>query len=366
MAWLVVVVVVMAYSPLAIEYMWHYFATSAPQLWQHVLVATVGERQASGMGSVAASQSQVYRRSRTAMLVHTMAGGLSILVALAQFSRLVRERLPAVHRWCGYTYVALVVAGMTSAIVHLVYAGPDLTFDGPPFYIQLWFLATATLLATLLAAFAARTGRIVAHRTLMGYSFALLLTAPVLRLSWLVFGIGRDTTQESTNMLGGITSGFVIVVGAIVASRHADMHAPAAAMAPRPAGAWFEYAAWAGSAMATVAIVLRYRAQIGTVDSEPAVLIGCYLVVLIGFVLTRSRARRAGPTSTAHDWRIHCQSVAAAPAVFLAYWTIYALQHPAHTAFRAAALTAPASTLSLGLFVTIAIRWNRRPEGEGL
>ncbi|WP_433622037.1 hypothetical protein [Nocardia sp. CA-120079] len=207
---------------------------------------------------------------------------------------------------------------------------------------------------------AAGMRQIAVHQSLMAYSFALLFTAPALRLLWLAFGVGRDTTQELTNLLGGIASGFLILVGAIVACRYSDARSAVAAWAPRLPGAWLDCAVWTVSGLCVVAIALLYRTEIGATDPMLVVLIVCYIEVLVGFVWARTCATRSGQEVAAYDWRIHSLSVAATPMLFLVYWALYSTQYTCYQGFQGAALTAPASALSLGLFFTTAIRWNAK------
>lgn len=355
--WLFLASVAVIYGPMAIEYMWNFFGVKSPTLWLDAYSSVVGHEQATGAGSIATDSHAPYVHSRVAMLIHTTAGGLVILMAIAQFNRRLRTKHPRVHRWTGRAQVSLVVTAMLGAMTYLVRTGPDRTYDGPAFYMQLWFLGGATLASSVLAVLAIRAKQVQWHQCLMAYNFALLLTAPLLRVEYMVLGAGHTTTQAITNLQGGLLLGFAAPSGAIAASRYFDRRAKLPARVRPLPGAHLDLVAWPAGALGIAAAVALYAHWIGRVDRlSPALIIG-YAVTLIAFTLTERRARRQGNTVAERDWRIHRLAVLATPALLVVMWLVYRIPFADQPAFYAAGLTAPPTALTLGFLTAL---WSRR------
>lgn len=353
--------VVVIYAPMAIEYMWRFFDSDAPGLWNHAYAGVVGDTQAYGDGSVHSDQHSVYAEHRGVLLVHTTTGGLAIVGFLAQFSaRLRRSR--GLHRVVGRLTIALVVVSMAGSYLFLVLVGPDGIFDGPPFYLQLWGLATGTLLATFLAVRAIRRREVLVHQTLMAYAFALLLTAPLLRGLYLVLGLAwPEATQELTHLAGSAVLATWAPFGAVLASRSFDRRDGGTRLGARSvAGSGAGSAApstrrsvagWVAISMAAMAVlVIRYRAQFDGLDRLTTVAAVSAALCLMTVVQLRTAARRQNRRYAAAEWDVHLRAILAAAPAYLVLWWLYDVPLSTTDAFNGAALTAPAMTLSAGLF----------------
>ncbi|GGC56379.1 DUF2306 domain-containing protein [Hoyosella rhizosphaerae] len=352
-SWLALAVICFVYAPMAIEYMWSFFGISSPQLWISAFSQIVSETHATGPGSVELEQAHVYTENRIALLIHTMAGGLAILLAIAQFSNRLRARHLALHRVTGRIFVGLVVVSMITAMIYLVRVGPDGSFDGPAFHLQLWFLAIGTLVATIAAVVAIRSRKLWIHQSLMAYSFALLLTAPLLRVQYLIYGTMDPTySQELTNTMGAIVLGFAVVSGAILASRHFSTPGQASI----PAIGRVDVVTWTAGALGVGAIAALHQRWIGDVTILTVTLMVSFAVFLGVFILAESIAGRGTDQRAVADWRIHRRALTMAPPVFLTLWLVYSLPFTAFEAFYGAALTAPATALTIGFALTLAKR----------
>ncbi|WP_278312496.1 DUF2306 domain-containing protein [Lolliginicoccus levis] len=348
--WLVLAIVCVVYAPMAIEYMWTFFGMRSPQLWITSLSQVVGEDRATGPGSVEHEQAAVYTANRIALLLHTTTGGLAILLAIAQFSSRLRARHLALHRATGRIFVGLVVISMITSMIYLVRVGPAGTFDGPAFHLQLWFLAIGTLTATIAAVVAIRARQLWIHQSLMAYAFALLLSAPLLRVQYLIYGaMDPSYSQELTNMMAAIVLGFAVVSGAILASR--QFSAPG--RTPAPGMGWVDAAAWASTVLGVGVIIALHHRWIGGVTILTVTLMVSFAVFLAGFVLAENIAGRAADQRALADWRIHRRALTLAPPMFLALWLVYSIPFTTFEAFYGAALTAPPAVLTIGLAIVL-------------
>lgn len=357
-AWAAIAALCLVYGPMAIEYMWRFFTPGAPALWDHVFAGVVGQGMAEGDGSIHHEQQNVYAASRVLLLVHTMGGGFAIMLAVAQFSRRLRARRPALHRALGRVQVAVVVVSMLTAMAYLVRTGPDGTFDGPAFYVQLWALAIGTLVSSVLAVAAIVRGQVRMHQCLMALNLAMLLTAPLLRVGYLTLGLAwPDQTQEVTNLAGAAMLGSLVFVGAIVASRHFDTRSPGRSHSPITLHPSLGRLIWAASVVSLIGVAVEFDRLGGEVDR----VVGSYLVTAAGalalFSAMEIRTRRAGKDLAAGEWRVHQLGLAAAPIAFAALWPLFATVWSPSQGFYAALLTATAFTMNLGLFAAI---WGRR------
>jgi hypothetical protein len=109
--------------------------------------------------------------------IHIAASAFAMLLGPFQFLKVLRGRLPAVHRWTGRVYVAAcLVGGLAGATIALYSAG------GFPAGLGFLSLAILWLASTGMAWISAMRRDFVAHERWMIRSFALTLAAATLRL----------------------------------------------------------------------------------------------------------------------------------------------------------------------------------------
>lgn len=355
--WLGITLICVIYAPMASEYMLRFFDLAGLQWWDRLYAAIVGEQQALGPGSVFFEQRDAYLHSRLPLLVHTSLGGVILLLAASQFAGGFRQRHLAVHRWIGRALLGLTTIAMLSAMIYLLRTGPAATFSGPAFHIQLWALSVGTIAAIWAGFIAIRRHEIDLHRCLMAYAFALLLTAPLLRVLWLVLGLmWPDVTQEYLNIASGAILGLLAPGGAIVASRVLDSRVrTATGHRPMP-GRVLEGSIGVLALMSLALLAIRYQDHVGKVDRLLMTLLlsyGLLVTALSGLAVT---ARQKGLALAAEEWRIHHLAALGCLPLYALMWSGYALMFTEAEAFYAAALTAPAAALTAGLVLVI---WRR-------
>ncbi|GGX94630.1 DUF2306 domain-containing protein [Massilia dura] len=118
------------------------------------------------------------------LVVHAGSAATALLLGPTQFSRKLRARRAALHRWMGRVYVLGCMAGGVSGLV--LAAGAS---TGIPTVMGFGSLALAWLGSTGLAWYRAVHGDIGEHRAWMVRSFALTLAAVTLRVYLAILGI---------------------------------------------------------------------------------------------------------------------------------------------------------------------------------
>lgn len=211
--WIVALVAV-GYFPLAFTYFWHYFAPGAPMLQDELQGAVISHDFAFGHGSVSQLRADDYAANRVVMLVHTTTGAIALALAMVQFAPRLRAARPAVHRWVGRAYLALMATSMLAAYAFLLDADVIDYFGGTAFDLQLWGLATTTMVSAAMAFVAIRRRDVAAHRAWIMLNISFMLTAPLLRVLWVGLGrLDRDLELFMSLDVGSSTLG-VIAPGA--------------------------------------------------------------------------------------------------------------------------------------------------------
>lgn len=359
--WLAVATMCAVYAPMAIEYMWRFFDPSAPALWDRTYSGVVGDRIVFGSGSIYNDQHEAYMASRVILLVHTIFGGTAILIGAMQFSSRLRQRFTVIHRISGRVQVPVVAVVAITGMIYLVRTGPDRTFTGPAFYVQLWMIAIGTLVSIVLATVAIVRGQVAVHRSFMALNFALLLTAPLLRLSYLVLGLAwPDQTQTVANMAASAILGVWIVAGAIVATRIADRgHRPPYVQPTRiPRSLWWSTIAINGAAGAGV--ILAYLNLIGSPDRIMLSYMVTLAVTVSAFAILARRAAAAQDSVAAGEWRIHLLALCWSPATFVLLWPLFSPLFGVAMATYCAMFLASAIPMSLGFMWVSLRRWQPR------
>jgi uncharacterized membrane protein len=359
-AWFAIATVVLLYAPMAFEFTARLFG-GGPQLWDTTFAAAVGSERALGPGSIHHEQHAVYSEHRWIMLTHTTLGALAIALAVFQLTNRSRKR-PAVHRITGRVQASLAVVAMIGAIAYLVLVGPEDTYDGPAFYLQLWALAIATLLGTVLGVAAARSGQISTHRVLMTYAFAMLCTAPFLRLLYIVLGIAwPDATQEVTNLAGGAIEAVWAPMAAILASRTFPTSRRRGHLTPLPGRSLEAFLAVAGL-LGGAALIAGHLRAFDHLDRVTVTALVAWLLAVVLVWVNHRAAEAADPADpadvvAAEEWRIHRAAMAASLPITALLWGAYRLPFTIEEAYFGALLTGPAVALSLGL---VLVAWRRR------
>jgi len=347
-AWLAIGFACLVYAPMAIEYMAQYFTPRAPELYLRSISAVISLNPSSRVGSLVHHQVSTYVASRGTMLVHTAAAGLALFLGVLQFSARVRRKWPIVHRVSGRLMLAIVAASMILALAFLMRTGSAATTSGPPFFNILLIFAICVLASGVLGFVAIKTWQIRLHQAFMTYMFAMLLTAPIIRI--IVITLLVAVSDESFNadfMIGASMAGPLAVFGAAVALRHFGNRSVelGASIVDHPAIAWSSRVA---GAIGTVAAVIVGAKLIGRVDLPIGAACGTTVVLFLVCAALHGRSRSIGDHSAAKDWEILESAIIITPVICLALWVIYCLFWPTELAFYCAVLASPVVATSLG------------------
>ena len=354
------------YVPLALNYTWPLFAPGLSR-WQDAVNSAInGDGYALGDGSVESVRHGAYAEHRVVLMVHTTLAGLALTLGLFQFSSRLRTRWPAVHRWIGRGYLALMSVSMLTALVFLYFTPPAQHFIGPAFETQLRALAIGTLGSGWYAVYAIRRRDVITHQAWMTYGIALMMTAPLLRVIW----IGIQPLIPQHDLLTNIGVGSIVLgvaapgsaVFAFMLAQHPKVDAVAAST-PRRVYFFALALAIAGS-VTYAALVLRLPAAI------PHSLALFHLVpAWISIAIAASgvfRARAAGDVARERQWRWLLWGFAAAPTAASLYAQIVPPAFTAADAVLAGGMDGPVIpiTVAFALVVHAAARSQRRTDDD--
>lgn len=355
--WGAITALAVLYGPMAVEFTWRFFDPGAPGLWDRTFAAVVDHSEAYGPDSIHAVSGDEYADNRLTMLFHTTTGGIAIVLFAAQFSARLRRNL-ARHRLIGRLAAGLALVGMAGAAAYLVAVGPDDTYDGPAFHVQLWALAFGTATGTVLGVAAARRRQIAQHQALMAYAFALLLTAPLLRVGYLVLGNAwPDTTQLETNLAGAAFLSTWAPFGAFLAARAQDRRRRRDPAIPALPGRRLDLAVLVLAAAAAPALATRYAGELDGLDRVTTTGLVGLVVALAVAVANLAGARRAGAEVAAEEWRVVVLGLVSSAPTALLVWALLDLPFTTADAWFATLLTAPAIAVSLAFLLVV---WRRR------
>lgn len=355
--WGAITALAVLYGPMAVEFTWRFFDPDAPGLWDRTFAAVVDRPEAYGPDSIHAVSGDEYADNRLTMLFHTTTGGIAIVLFAAQFSARLRRNL-ARHRLIGRLAAGLALVGMAGAAAYLVAVGPDDTYDGPAFHVQLWALAFGTATGTVLGVAAARRRQIAQHQALMAYAFALLLTAPLLRVGYLVLGNAwPDTTQLETNLAGAAFLSTWAPFGAFLAARAQDRRRRRDPAIPALPGRRLDLAVLVLAAAAAPALATRYAGELDGLDRVTTTGLVGLVVALAVAVANLAGARRAGAEVAAEEWRVVVLGLVSSAPTALVVWALLDLPFTTADAWFATLLTAPAIAVSLAFLLVV---WRRR------
>jgi hypothetical protein len=360
-AWMAVGGACLVYAPMAIEYMAQYFTPRAPELYLRSISAIISLNPSSQVGSLVHHQVSTYIASRGIMLVHTAAAGLALFLGMLQFSARVRRNWPLVHRLSGRLMLATVAISMILALAFLIRTGSAATTSGPPFFNILLIFAICVLASGVLGFVAIKKRQIKLHQAFMTYMFAMLLTAPIIRV--IVITLLVAVSDESFNadfMIGASMAGPLAVFGAAVAVRHFGNRSVELgdSIVDHPA---ISLGSWVAGAIGIVGAVIVGARLVGRVDLPIGAACGTTVVLFLACAALHRRSRAIGDHPAAKDWEVLESAIIVTPVVCLALWVIYCLFWPAELAFYCAVLASPVVATSLG-YLPIALLRRKSPD----
>ncbi|MFF4705383.1 DUF2306 domain-containing protein [Streptomyces sp. NPDC001288] len=298
----VVTIVCLAYAPIAATELWPYAVPGAPALGEWLLGRAVSPRYVS---DALATRIAPYRHSLVPMIVHSVLGGLLMLLGPAQLYTAARRHTRA-HRVLGVAFAVTVYASMAGAALYLARTAPRDAFSGAAFWIVLATILVGTVLSVTFGILAAVAGLPDLHQRWMFLCYGFLLTAPLLRLEWGALPwLWPRLPMTEINRVAIMHLGSVVAFGALLASRARDRRRTVAGLtgswAPLPVLALAHLAGAAALAWLVTAFL----------DFGPAGqrLLGGYLLPYAAtYAVMATGARRAGRTGRTwarEEWRIH-------------------------------------------------------------
>lgn len=133
------------------------------------------------------------------MVLHIAMGSLVVSLGLSQFIPPLRRRYPVLHRRCGALLASFMVLSTGGAMVHLASVHKQGIFSGPTFFAFLWGLSIIAMFLLAQAALALLSRDFRGHMAWMAACFAAYLTAPLLRVDWMVFAKLMPLTLQRVN-----------------------------------------------------------------------------------------------------------------------------------------------------------------------
>ncbi|MFI8962431.1 DUF2306 domain-containing protein [Streptomyces sp. NPDC053493] len=308
----VTVVVCLGYAPIAMTELWPYARPGAPALGEWLLGRAVSPEF---VADAVRDRTGPYTRSLVPLIVHSVLGGLLMLLGPAQLLSAVRRRI-RLHRAAGIAYAAVVYVSMAGAAVYLARTPPGEAFSGAAFWIVLATILTGTVLAVTFGILTAVTGLPDLHQRWMLLGYGYLMTAPLLRLEWGALpALYPGLDLQAVNRVALMHLGALVVLGALLASRALDRRADH----PFVTGGWCPAPVLAGAHLAAVAGLLWLGRGFLEHGPEGRRLLLAHLVpyVVIAAVLHlgAARAARRGAGWAREEWRTHLVALCLAPAL---------------------------------------------------
>ncbi|MEU9991565.1 DUF2306 domain-containing protein [Streptomyces sp. NPDC048045] len=307
-----VTAVCVGYAPIAMTELWPYARPGAPAFGEWLLGHTVSPRY---VADALATRIAPYRHSLIPMIVHSVLGGLLMLLGPAQLLTATRRRA-RLHRALGVLFAVTVYASMAGAGLYLARTAPRDAFSGAAFWIVLATILLGTVLSVTLGILAAVGGFPDLHQRWMLLCYGYLLTAPLLRLEWGALpAVLPGLPMTEINRVALMHLGSLVVFGALLASRAKDRRDTVDGLgrswAPLPVTA----AAHLAGAAALVWIVRALSAY----GADGRRLLAGYLVpyalAYAVMALGARRAARDGRPWAREEWRIQLTGLCLAPVV---------------------------------------------------
>ncbi|MFI8826063.1 DUF2306 domain-containing protein [Streptomyces sp. NPDC053431] len=307
-----VTVTCLGYAPIAMTELWPYARPGAPAFGEWLLGRSVSPEY---VAAAVRDRTGPYTHSLVPLVVHSVLGGLLMLLGPVQLLSAVRRRI-RLHRAAGIAYAAVVYVSMGGAAVYLARTPPERAFSGAAFWIVLATILVGTVFAVTFGVLTAVTGLPDLHQRWMLLSYGYLMTAPLLRIEWGALpALYPGLSLQDVNRVAIMHLGALVVLGALLASRALDRRTAhpfvpgGRSPAPVLIGAHLVGAAglvWLG----------RGFLEHGT---EGRRLLLAYLVpygvILVLLHLRALRAARRGAVWPREEWRTHLVAQCLAPAL---------------------------------------------------
>ncbi|MFE5544328.1 DUF2306 domain-containing protein [Streptomyces sp. NPDC056534] len=306
-----VTVVCLVYAPIAMTELWPYATPGAPALGEWLLGRSVS---AEFVADAVRDRMGPYTRSLVPLIVHSVLGGLLMLLGPVQLLSAVRRRI-RLHRALGTVFAATVYVSMAGAALYLLRTPPAEAFSGAAFWIVLATILVGTVGSVTFGVLAAVRGFPDLHQRWLLLCYGFLMTAPLLRIEWGVLpALYPGLSLQDINRVAIMHLGALVAFGALLASRALD----------RRTGVPGATGTWAPGPVLVAAHVLG-AAGLGWIvyallgqGTQGRRLLVAYLVpyaLTYAVVAVRAtRARGRGAVWAREEWRLHLAAQCLAPA----------------------------------------------------
>ncbi|MEU6277942.1 DUF2306 domain-containing protein [Streptomyces populi] len=312
LAVIAVSVVCVGYAPIAMTELWPYARPGAPAFGEWILARVVSPRY---VADALATRIGPYRHSLVPMIVHSVLGGVLMLLGPAQVLTAVRRRV-RFHRALGILFAVTVYASMAGAGLYLARTAPEDAFSGAAFWIVLATILVGTVMSVTFGVLSAVGGFPDLHQRWMLLCYGFLLTAPLLRFEWGGLPlILPGLSMAETNQVATMHLGSVVAFGALIASRSLDRRRTVAGVS----GSWAPVPVLALAHLAgAAALAWIARALLDHGTQGRRLLLAYLLPYAVTYAVTASRARRAGREGrlwAREEWRLHWAALCLAPVL---------------------------------------------------
>jgi hypothetical protein len=193
-------------------------AMKAYPLWNNLTAMVTGTYY--GFGNNGNSDPVRYYNSmepieKSVLSLHMVLGGALLILGMFQFTSMFRKRYRKAHRAIAGVYILGCFTMTFAAIYHLLHTGVENTYQGFAFHIQLWFLASSTIICQALAIYFIKKRNFALHLGFQVYTFSAFLNAPIQRYDWVIFGkmYPHLTQGEVNNLVNILTFWQCLLVG---------------------------------------------------------------------------------------------------------------------------------------------------------
>ncbi|MEU5540112.1 DUF2306 domain-containing protein [Streptomyces sp. NPDC020362] len=307
-----VTAVCVGYAPIAMTELWPYARPGAPAFGEWLLGHTVSPRY---VADALATRIAPYRHSLVPMIVHSVLGGLLMLLGPAQLLTATRRRV-RLHRALGVLFAVTVYASMAGAGLYLARTAPRDAFSGAAFWIVLATILVGTVLSVTFGILAAVGGLPDLHQRWMLLCYGFLLTAPLLRLEWGALpAVLPGLPMTEINRVAIMHLGSLVVFGALLASRAKDRRDTVDGLG----GSWAPLPVSAAAHLAGAAALAWIVHALSAYGAGGRRLLAAYLVpYVLAYTVMALGARRAARGErpwAREEWRIQLTGLCLAPVV---------------------------------------------------
>lgn len=306
-----VTVVCLVYAPIAMTELWPYATPGAPAIGEWLLGRSVS---AEFVADAVRDRMGPYTRSLVPLIVHSVLGGLLMLLGPVQLLSAVRRRI-RLHRVLGTVFAGTVYVSMAGAALYLLRTPPAEAFSGAAFWIVLATILVGTVGSVTFGVLAAVRGFPDLHQRWLLLCYGFLMTAPLLRLEWGALpALYPGLSLQDVNRVAIMHLGALVAFGALLASRALDRRT----QVPGLTGTWAPGPVLVAAHVLGAACLGWITYALLDQGTQGRRLLVAYLVPYVltyAVVAVRAaRARGRGAAWAREEWRLHLAAQCLAPA----------------------------------------------------